>query len=187
MVDDVAYCKFVEKSSNNTMEFIIKFVKATRMDIIYKERARLLLKKFKERITAPKENCPLIPHVLDMESSPAFVWSKCLANVPSAYDNFDCVRCGSYTDEVSAVWIKDQKFICKNGYNSLLKYLQDQPLMYEVSCRLCHLPCNLRRVYNHHIFVELELRASMAAPLLKCKLSDFKMQSEFSAGNKKYR
>ncbi|KAL4721552.1 hypothetical protein ACJJTC_001446 [Scirpophaga incertulas] len=123
-----------------------------------------------------------------MFSTSAEVWSKCFNDIPSGFDNYNCPECGKFTRNVPTIWIKQQKQICDEGYGALGKYLQQTTTNFQTTCYQCERTvCNVNRVYNHHVYVELKLRKNLKSQLMTCKLSEFEKSIEFSANNNTFR
>ncbi|KAL4719739.1 hypothetical protein ACJJTC_005087 [Scirpophaga incertulas] len=77
---------------------------------------------------------------------------------------------------------------CDEGYGALGKYLQQTTTNFQTTCYQCERTvCNVNRVYNHHVYVELELRKNLKSQLMTCKLSEFEKSIEFSANNNTFR
>lgn len=171
------------------MKFIINFIKTIRMDSIYKERARLIINTFPEKIEkiSIDENSTLFPSIVNMFSTAAKIWSKCFDEAPSAFDNYNCDECGHYTKNVATIWLREQKRVCEEGYEALGKYLQQMSSTSQTTCNRCKRTCNVDRVYNHHVYVGLELRKDLRSQLMTCKLSDLEKSLEFSFNNNSFR
>lgn len=188
-VDDPSYYAFAELSQADVMKFIINFIKTAKMDSVYKERAKLIINKFPEKIQEDPADgkCSLLPRIVNMFSTSVEVWSKCFNDVPSGFDNYDCDYCGKYTKNVPIICLKEQKKICEEGYQALGKHLQQLSITSQSMCHRCGRICNINRVYNHHVYVELELQKNLKSPLMTCKLSDFERNIEFSARHNTFR
>ncbi|CAH2100257.1 unnamed protein product [Euphydryas editha] len=187
-IDDVSYYNFIRVSSSNVMKFIQTFLTAKRMPLIYKERTKLLISVFESRIEPPVPPKNLLyPHVLDLYSSIADIWIKCFKNNPSGSKTYNCNACGSYSENMNTIIIKDQAVIYDNGYKFLTNYLKDCQMRCKALCPRCHEPCVAEKKYNQHLFVELEIRKAVNSPLLQSTLEEFESNHEFFIDKISYR
>ena len=133
------------------MKFIIFFIKAKKADLIYKERAKLIISTFPEKIKENPEieNCTLVPHIVDMFQTSAEVWSKCFNEIPSAFGAYDSDQCGKYINNVPTVFFPKQRELCEERYIALKKYLGYISTSFETSCFRCGNKCNINRAFNN--------------------------------------
>lgn len=169
-VDDSNYFKFVHSEENDVFKLIKAFIEEGPTATIYEMRFKMLQPFFEhtKAITGTK-NHELVTSY-DATGSPADIWKNFFETTPSLFRSHDCAICGKIVScDVSLV--PNHKIILQQGFKCLQKALTFSAKMYDVSCE-CGKNYTQELLANHHVFVELEIRASIQSAIKICRLKD---------------
>lgn len=151
-MDDPEYMSFVQKSTNETLQFLLNFIEKGPTADIYKQRVVLLKRLFESQIIANYDGCgKLKTYSIDLFGSLHTIWTTCFKSEPSVYYSYQCPRCDIYSSPVSTLSV-NHKMIGDQGFGSL----QGALVFYShLSCinANCTGLCQVEPAFNAHIFI----------------------------------
>jgi len=68
--------------------------------------------------------------------------------------------------------LPNHNMIIQKGFNALEKALQFYPIIRNKQCGQCNGSCTQISKANYHIFIELDIRASLHSAAMHCKLKN---------------
>lgn len=171
ILDNPVYFSIAETSNNPLFNFIFKFINNGPTHKIYIERF-ILLKSLYEytKNTTKSEHCEII-HSYDATDSPAEVWTKLLESLPSIYHTEQCNNCGEH-EIMQSTLMPNHNIIIKEGFSALERALKFYPKLHNKRCNRCDTNCTQVTEANCHVFIELDIKASLQSASKKCKLGD---------------